>query len=83
VTPENVSDRLVGNGIAEIRKRSDDSVVAPAGVLFRHPDNEFHDFSGKWRTAGAFALLRSIKLLGDESTVPGENRLRLGNYGNF
>ena len=83
MTPENVSDRLVGNGIAEIRKRSDDSVVAPAGVLFRHPDNEVHDFPGKWWAANVLALLRSIKLLGHESAVPGENRFRFGNYGNF
>jgi hypothetical protein len=66
LTPENVSDRFIANGVSEVRKSSDDPIVTPAWVLSRHAHDQVGYFSGNGRTADRIAILRSVELSGEE-----------------
>jgi len=48
VAPEDVSHSLVRQGIAQIGQRADDSIVAPADILFGQAYNQDFEF---WRNA--------------------------------
>jgi hypothetical protein len=74
VPAEDVSDRLIADGVTEIGQRSHDPVISPTGILSGHADDEFHDYCRNGGTAGACAMPRSIELVGDEPTIPSKNR---------
>ena len=43
VPAKDVANRLIGNLVLQIGHRADDSVVTPAWILPRHPNNQFDD----------------------------------------
>jgi hypothetical protein len=51
-----------------------DPVIAPPGIFLRHPPLGFLANSG---TTPGFAKLRSVELVGDELSIPDEQRSRL------
>jgi hypothetical protein len=58
----------------EIGKSSHDPVVAQAGVLSGHFDDQVCDLFRKGRPPRTATMLRTVELLRDESAVPGEDR---------
>ncbi len=74
---------LIANGMTEIRKSSDDAVVAPGRILSRHAHDQVGYFSRNGGTANRIAILRSVELTGDEPTVPGEDCFRSNDNGDL
>src|SRR5437763_16649068 len=50
-----------------------DPVIAPPGIFLRHPHHQLLGFLVNSRTTRGFAKLRSVKLVGDELSVPGHS----------
>jgi hypothetical protein len=51
VSTKDVSRRLIGDGMAEIGKRSDNLIVSPTGVLSAEADNERLHLGRDWGPA--------------------------------
>ncbi|MCU1334621.1 MAG: Carbohydrate-selective porin OprB [Bryobacterales bacterium] len=83
VPTEYVFYRLIRQPMAQIRERTDDSVIAPARVLSRHPNDQGFYFRRNRRAAGILSIFGPIELLGDQLTIPGQNSVRLGNTSDF
>jgi hypothetical protein len=83
VTTQHVPDRLIGHVMTQVGKSADNPVIAPAGVLTRHPDHQSLDFCGNWKTAWILPMFGPVELLGDQSPVPREDSIRLGHRGHF
>jgi len=83
VTAKDVADRLIRNNVTEVRQRSNNPVITPAGVLARHPHYEFYDLVLNRRPTRIRALPRPVELLGDEPTVPRKDRIRFGDAGDL
>src|SRR2546430_7098696 len=49
---------------------------APPGIFLRHPHHQPLGFLVNSRTTPGFAKLRSVELVGDELSVPGQQRIR-------
>ena len=79
--PEDVSPRLIGNRVAEICQGSDDAVVSPAGVLSGEAHNERFQFGCDPGPAWSGAEFRTVKLAGNEATVPGEDGVGFSDTG--
>ncbi len=56
VSAEDVSHRLIANVMTEIGQGSRDSVISPAGIFPRHPDNQFDDFVRDRRATRTLAV---------------------------
>ena len=80
---QDVPHSLIPDGVAEIGQRAHHSVVAPAGILSRHFDDQLLQFRLDRRPAGIAALFGSIELLRNELPVPSQNGVRLGNAGDL
>jgi hypothetical protein len=80
---EDVPDRLIANGIAEILYGSANAVIAPRAVLAGHPYHHILDLLGNAGTASRFVRLSALTLLDDERTVPGKDRSGLRNRGHL
>src|SRR5262249_10291740 len=78
VPPEHVSDSLVRDVVAEINEGASDPIVAPISVLLGHADDQPFDLRDDSRPARIRAMLRPIELAGDQTTIPAENGLGLG-----
>src|SRR5262249_1471952 len=78
---EDVADRLITNGIAEILGGSDNAVIAPRAVLAGHPYHHILDLLGHTGAASRFARLSTLTPLDDERTVPGKDGIGLRNRG--
>ena len=80
---QNVADGLIGNRVTQVGHRADDAVVAPAGVFPRHPDDErFQFFIEPW-PPWILAMLGAIKLLRDQLSTPGQDRVGLCDTSDF
>jgi len=77
MVPENVSNSLVRNVVAEVGEGARDPIVDGTAVLFGQADDELLDLWADSRSARIGAMLGSIELAGDQATIPAENRLRL------
>src|ERR1019366_6918563 len=62
ISTKDVSHRLIGDGMAEIGQRSDDTVVSPAGVLSGEADNKRLHFGRDWGRPGAARSLEPLNL---------------------
>jgi hypothetical protein len=49
---------------------------APPGIFLRHPHHQPLGFLVNFGTTPEFAKLRSVELVGDELSVPGQQRIR-------
>jgi len=76
---ENVSDRLIGNGVAEIGQRARDAVTAPGGVFSGEADNELLDVSGEGQSSGLGVAPGKVPLSDDELAMPFQERGGLNN----
>jgi hypothetical protein len=77
-TPKHVADSLVRDVVAEIGEGTRDPIVAPSAVLLRHADNQRFDLRANSRPPRIGAMLGAVELAGDQTAVPAENRLGLG-----
>jgi hypothetical protein len=83
VTAKDVAHRLIGHRVAEIAQSSDDAVVSPAGVLSGEADDERLCFGRDAGPAWRSTEFGAVELSGNESPVPGEDGIRLGDTGNL
>src|SRR6184192_1738390 len=60
----------------EHRHGTHDPVIAPPGILLRHPHHQPLGFLVNSGTTRGFTKLRSVELVGDELSVPGQQRIR-------
>src|SRR6516162_233714 len=74
---QDVAHGLGTDGIPKVGQGADDPVVAPGAVLLGHADDQCLQLLVDRGTTGRLALLRAVKLLGHEPTVPAKNRVRL------
>jgi hypothetical protein len=69
--------------VTQIGQCSDDAIVTPARVLTRQFHNQLFDCRiDSWAT-GQSALLRAVEFLSDEFPIPGQDRIRFGDAGDF
>ena len=83
VAPKHVSDRLVRDVMTEIGEGAGDPIVAPSGVLLGHAENQRFDFRIDARPSRVRAMLGSVELACDQTTIPAENRLGFGDTCNI
>jgi hypothetical protein len=57
---------LIRQPVIQIRQRTDDTVISPAGVLARHPDHQGFDLGGNRRTARILPVFGAVELLGHQ-----------------
>ena len=80
---KDVAHRLVANLMTKVGQRTDDAVVAPAGVLTSHPDHEGLHLAREWRTPRVGTSSGTVKLLSNQSSVPSKNGFRFGHEGDL
>ena len=73
---ENIADRLVRHGVAQIRKRSDDTILAPRRVVSRHARDQIFDGWVDPRSADGLSEWRTIKLARHHLAKPAQNGSR-------
>ena len=64
--------------MTEIAQRTGDPIVAPTGVLLGHTDDQRLDRRINARASRIGATLGAIELAGDQTTIPVENGVGLG-----
>jgi hypothetical protein len=69
---------LIGDNVTQIGQCADDPVIAPAGVLTSHPDDQLSNFAPDPRPPWIGAMLGTVELLSDEPAIPRENGVGLG-----
>ena len=83
MTLQNVSDRLIGDLMAEVGESAGDAIVTPAFVLLGHAEDQRFEFMADARTSRVGAMLRAVELAGDQAAVPREDGLRSRNTGHL
>src|SRR5262249_32917865 len=71
----------VTDGVPEVGQGAYNAVIPPAAVLSGHTHHEVFQSLIKTGTSNKLARLHIMTRLGDKPTVPGEDRIRLGNGG--
>ena len=77
VTPQDIAHRLIRNNMSQIGQCSDDPVIAPAGILTSHADDELTHLTPESRPPRIGTVAGTVKLLSDESAIPGKNGVGL------
>ncbi len=75
VTVEDIADRLIRHGGAQIRQRSDDAIVAPAGILPSQAHHQGFNVAIDSGSTGQASPLRTIELAGDQPPIPAQKAL--------
>ena len=83
MSPQNIADALVGNLVTQIGHCSDDAIVTPARVLTRYFHHPLFDCRFDPRATDQSAFQRAVEFLSDEPPIPGQDRIRFGNAGDF
>ena len=78
---EHVRDRAATDFVTHVLECSPDSRIAPERILSSHSENQGSDLLHDSRTAWTSTPIRVVELLSDETTMPGEDRLRLHQCG--
>src|SRR5262249_10563301 len=78
---QDIAHGLVTDGVPEVGQGADDPVIAPGAVLLGHADDQRLQLRVDAGATRSLALLRAVKLLGHELTVPAKNRVRLDDRG--
>ncbi len=80
---EDIADRLVRHGGAQIRERSYDAIVAPGWILLGHAHHQVFDLAIHSGSTGRTSPLGASELAGDQLPVPAQNGLRFGGCGDL
>jgi hypothetical protein len=83
VTAEDVPHRDRVNMMPQVRERPLDASIAPGRILFGHAHHELLHLLVDPGSATLTTLRTPVKLLGDQSLVPAQERVRRGNRGHF
>ena len=73
---KNIAHGLIREPVTQVGHGAHDPVIAPPGILLRHPHHQPLGFLVNSGTTRRFAKLRSVELVGDELSVPGQQRIR-------
>ena len=80
---QNISDRLMRELMAEVGESAGNAIVTPAFVLPSHAEDQCFEFRGDARTSWVGAMLRAVELAGDQTAIPGQDRIWFRNTGDF
>jgi hypothetical protein len=80
---EDIADRLVADAIAQVGHGTRHVVIALPPVLLSHKEHQGLQLRVDFGAVRKFPVLGTIKLLGHERAVPGENGLGLRNRGDL
>src|SRR4051794_28373485 len=83
MTFQNVSDRLIGDRMAEIGEGPGNAIVTPALVLLGHAEDQRFEFVADARTTRVGTMLRAVELASDQPAIPGHDGFRFRNTGHF
>ena len=72
---------LIAHGVAQIRQCASDAIVTPGFVSSCDLKDQLFKLRIDGRPTRLASLFRSVELLGDESAVPGEDRVRRNDTG--
>src|SRR5215470_5878753 len=78
---ENVCDRLIREVVTEVGQCARNPIVAPTGVLAGHVDDEILDDRINAWAARMLTTFGTVELVGDQTTIPGQNGLWSSNAG--
>jgi hypothetical protein len=80
---QNVSDRLVGDMVAEIGQCPGNPIVLPAGILPGHADDEGFSSSVDAGASRVWTMPGSVELASNQTTIPGEDGVWSGDTCNL
>jgi hypothetical protein len=80
---QNVAHRNLVDAMPQIRQSALDPSVTPTGVFLGHACDELFDLLGDARSTTLSSLLTPVKLLGHQSLVPAQERVRCGDGRHF
>jgi hypothetical protein len=83
MSPQDIANALIGNLVTQIGQSSDDAIVTPARVLTRQFHYQLFDCHIDSRAACQSTFLRAVEFLSDELPIPGQDRIRSGDAGDF
>ena len=75
---KNNAYRLIRDTVPEVGQRADDPIVAPAGILSGHRDDQPDDLLLDRRPARVATVFRAVELLGDQSAIPRQYGIGFG-----
>ena len=64
--------------MAQVGERTHDAIIAPSPVFARHPDYQSLEFGTDPRTPGKSTMAGAVKLPGNQTPVPSQDGIRLG-----
>ncbi len=80
---QNVSDRLIGQEVTQIGQCSDDAIISPARILTRHSHHQSFHVRLNGGAAWILSVFRTIGLLGDGPSIPGQDGVGVGHAGHL
>ena len=80
---QNIPYCLIRHLMTQVGEGTDDPVIAPAGILSRHPDHQSFHFRRDRRATWILPVFRAVELLGHEPSIPGQDRVRLRDAGHL
>src|SRR5207244_5572434 len=72
---EDVPHGLVTHGVSEVGQCPDNPIIAPRAILLGHANTQGLQLCSDLRTSTDLTLRGTIELLGDQLTVPCEDRV--------
>jgi hypothetical protein len=82
MSPQDIADALVGNLVTQIGQCPDDAIVTQP-QFSRAVSPPALRCCIDSRAAGQSAFLPAVEFLSDELPIPGEDRIRFGDAGDF
>jgi hypothetical protein len=80
---QDIPHGLVADAIAQVCQGTHNAVILPRAILSGHAHHKVFQCLIKAGTSNRFARLHVMTRLGDERTVPSEDRVRVRNDGDF
>jgi hypothetical protein len=83
VTAQNVSHRLIGQWVTQVRQRADDAIIAPTGVLSCHLHHQGFQLRFDPGPTGVLTVLGAVEVLGRDPAIPSQDGVGFGDAGNL